>query len=446
MRNASLYSLTAEICGRVLSDARPADALIAKYFRERTFLGSHDRRFISDTMYALIRHQRRLEAIAAIANANVENPPISGPLALLGAFVATHPTDRPVDLVVAMAEAAQCEMSAADQFVESCTNTVVDSPEATTAERIAIQLSYPDWLVNRIIAERGEEEAEQLCTAMNVQAPITIRVNELTTTVPACADALLKDGTPTLRGLISSTALRLQKRVNIFQTPVFKLGWFEMQDEGSQTIALFADPHPTWKILDACAGAGGKTLHFAALMKNKGEIFALVQNEFQDAELRRRLRRASAQNVRVVNGTNPDTIKKMAGTMNIVLIDAPCSGTGTIRRNPIAKWRLSEDKIAGYVQEQKNILMQYKDAVRPQGKLVYATCSILKEENAEVAAWFLANNPEFALDTRGTRFATPAGVKFADDPTMRTPEGYLELLPHRNDTDGFFAAAFTRTV
>jgi len=446
MRNASLYALTAEICSRVLADPRPADALIAKFFRERTFLGSHDRRFISDTMYALIRHKRRLEAIVTVAHATQPNSPINGTLALLGAFVATNPADQPADLVVAIAEAAQCDVPTAQQFVDTCKAAVVDSPDAGVAERIATQLSYPDWLVERIIAERGEEEAESLCVAMNQQAPITIRVNELSTTVDACEAALLKEDIPTVRGVISAMALRLQKRVNIFQAPVFKIGWFEMQDEGSQCIALFADPHPAWKILDACAGAGGKTLHFAALMKNKGEIFALVQNEFQDAELRRRLRRASAQNVRVVNGTNSDAIKKMAGTMNIVLIDAPCSGTGTIRRNPIAKWRLTEEKIAAYVQDQKNILMQYKDAVRPQGKLVYATCSILKEENAGVAAWFLENNPEFVLDTRGTRFATAAGVKFADDPTMHTTDGYLELLPHRHDTDGFFAAAFTRTA
>ena len=446
MRTSSLYALTADICNQVLTDTRPADALIAKFFRERAFLGSHDRKFISDTMYTLVRNKRRLEAIVEVALTTQPAAPLTGAIALLAAHMANEPAHRLPDWIAGIAEAAMCDIPTATAFTAACTGAAVDRADAPPATRIAITHSYPDWLVQQFIAERGETETESLCAAMNAQAPITLRVNELVTTVEACRAALLSEGIPTTQGEIAPTALRLEKRVNIFQSKVFKQGWFEMQDEGSQAIGLFADPHPNWKILDACAGAGGKTLHLAAIMHNKGEIFALVQNEFQDIELRRRLRRAGVQNVRVLNGADPSVIAKLAGTMNIVLIDAPCSGTGTIRRNPMAKWRLTAEKVKQYAEAQLHILDQYKHAARPQGKIVYATCSVLKEENAGIAAAFLAANPDFASDTRGTRFLTTGGARFMDLPALRTPEGHLELLPHRHDTDGFFAAAFTRTA
>lgn len=437
MRTASLYAMTAEIADRVLDDPRPADAQIAKFFRDRSFLGARDRRYISDNMYALIRHKRGLEAIANAANAACGST-LTGAIAWLGAFVATEGMERADDHDTAFAEAAKCSPETAQAFTAACAAAHIDVESAPLAERLALHHSYPDWLVQRFIDERGEEEATHLCESMNTQAPITLRVNELQTTVDACAAELLNEGIPTERGAHISTALRLQRRLNIFQSPVFKKGWFEMQDEGSQAISLFTDPHPNWKVLDACAGAGGKTLHLAALMKNKGEIFALVQNEYQDIELRRRLRRAGAQNVRVILSTGPEAIAKLIGQMNVVLIDAPCSGTGTLRRNPVAKWRLTEEKVHQYAAAQLQILDQYKATVRPNGKLVYATCSLLKEENADIATAFLAANPEFIADTRSTRNSETI--------PLRNDAGFLELLPHRHDTDGFFAAAFTRTA
>ncbi len=437
MRTASLYALTAEICNRVLTDVRPADAQIAKFFRDKTFLGARDRRFISDTMYALVRHKRALETIAGAANASTGSS-FHGAVALLAAYVATGGMDRPEDHDAAFAEAAKCSPEAAAAFTAACASVNVDDETMSPAARLALHQSFPDWLVERFIAERGMDEAAHLCESLNTQAPITLRVNELQTTVDACLAELTSEGTPAESGTIIHTAVRLQKRVNIFQSPVFKKGWFEMQDEGSQAISVFTDPHPNWRVLDACAGAGGKTLHLAALMKNKGEIFALTQNEFQEAELRRRLRRAGAQNVRVLCAPSPDVIAKFAGTMHVVLIDAPCSGTGTLRRNPVAKWRLTEERVHQYAAAQLAIMEQYMDAVRPNGKLVYATCSVLREENADVVAAFLAKHPQFTPDARGSRTA--------ETNALRNPDGTLELLPHRNDTDGFFAAALTRTA
>jgi len=438
MRASSLIGLTLEIYAAVLEDSRPADFLIAKFFRNRKFLGSHDRKFIAETMYAMLRHKTRLERIAVADIQKPSHGEIAGHLAQMVTYFATEPDVKLLpDFFDGVSDVAEIPRIKVEQWFQAAGSNHKDIQYASEAERISAQHSYPQWLVEKFIAQFGESETEALCRKMNEQATVTLRVNTLKATMDECQHSLVQENIETTQGEHSPTALILQKRMNVFSSHTFRNGFFEVQDEGSQIVSLFCDPHPNWKVLDACAGAGGKTLHLAALMQNRGEIFALDQNQYQMDEVHKRLRRAGAQNVRVMLSDKfNEERNRFVNTMNVVLIDAPCSGTGTIRRNPIAKWRLTEEKIQHYTADQFTILDTYAPFVRVNGKLIYATCSVLKEENDDVVSRFLVAHPNFSL----------APVKTEKNPVSENlfDNGFLRLLPHKHNTDGFFAAAFIR--
>ncbi|HET7152517.1 MAG TPA: methyltransferase domain-containing protein [Candidatus Kapabacteria bacterium] len=438
MRASSLIGLTLEIYSIVLGDSRPADFLIAKFFRDRKYLGSHDRKFIAETMYAMLRHKTRLERTALTAMQKPSHGEIAGPLAEMIIYFATEPNVKLLpDFFDGVSDVAEVPRVKVEEWFQAAGSNHKDVQYTSEAERISAQHSYPQWLIEKFIAQFGESETEALCRKMNEQATVTLRVNSLKATVDECQHSLTQESIETTRGAYSPTTLVLQKRMNVFSSRTFRNGFFEVQDEGSQIVSLFCDPHPNWKVLDACAGAGGKTLHLAALMQNRGEIFALDQNQYQMDEVRKRLRRAGAQNVRVLlSDTFNEEKNRYLNTMNVVLIDAPCSGTGTIRRNPLAKWRLTEEKIQHYVSDQLSILDTYSPFVRVNGKLVYATCSVLKEENDDVVSRFLLAHPNYSVAPVKTEKNTMSDDLFDN--------GFLRLLPHKHNTDGFFAAAFIR--
>ncbi len=446
MRGTSLLGLVTELHLAIVHESRPADAVIAHFFRERRFLGARDRRFLADTVYGTVRHRRRCCTALDIA---MQTPPAwrdAGPKppssdALLPAVYLALFADPDVDdaALAASFGAAGMTDESARTFLDALRGADVVAGIDDPVARLAITRSYPDWLVKDLVNELGYDETERLCDALNEQAPITLRANTLRGTVEACVTSLAASGVPTTQGKFSPTALLLDKRINAFSIPAFKEGLFEVQDEGSQMVSLFVDPHPSWKILDACAGAGGKTLHLAALMENRGEIFALVQHEHHDTEMRRRLRRANAQNVRVLRTSDTQALASLAGKMHVVLVDAPCSGTGTIRRNPMTKWRVTPDKVAQYAATQLDILTTYARAVRPGGSLVYVTCSLLRTENDAVTEGFLARHPEFTQAPRHSRYIEAGAVPV-------DPRGVLRLSPHLHGTDGFYAVSFTRAT
>jgi len=244
-------------------------------------------------------------------------------------------------------------------------------------------------------------------------APITLRANRLLGDRDALLRALAREGVEARPAPLAPDGIVLARRLNVFTTRAFHEGRFEVQDEGSQLVSLALDPHPDWRVLDACAGSGGKTLHLAALMRGRGEIFAHEPSKVRREELRRRLRRSGAQNVRIVGS---EAREELRGKMDAVLVDAPCSGTGTIRRNPLIKSRLRPQDLARHAAEQLSILAEWAPCARPGGLLVYATCSLEPEENERTVERFMASAPEFRLER--TR----------------------QLLPHVDGTDGFFIA------
>jgi 16S rRNA (cytosine967-C5)-methyltransferase len=229
------------------------------------------------------------------------------------------------------------------------------------------------------------------------------------------------------------------KRINVFRLQSFQAGLFEVQDEGSQLLPLIVDPKPTAKLLDACAGAGGKTLQFSALMKNRGEIVAADVNRVRLDQLRKRARRAGVSNVRVSEIQNlADLDKQYRAYFDIVFIDAPCSGLGTIRRNPGMKWMVTEETISELSGKQLQIVSASSSLVKHGGILVYATCTLLREENEGVVEKFLRQHAEFDLVDPGEYSADRQAQQFASS-------GYIRLMPHRHGTDGFFCAVLKRS-
>jgi 16S rRNA (cytosine967-C5)-methyltransferase len=292
-------------------------------------------------------------------------------------------------------------------------------------------------LVATLQRQIGESETERLLEALNQPPPLTIRVNALKATRDDCLRELRQRGYDCTPTKLSPDGIHLAKRTNLFGLDLFRAGWFELQDEGSQIISLLLDPKPNWRVADVCAGGGGKTLHVAALMKKRGEIFAFDVVPRRLENLRKRARRCGIHNVRA-QLLQPDEVPaKLLGQMDAILIDAPCSGTGVLRRNPDAKWKITPEMVREMAAKQKQIINQYAQLLKPGGRLVYATCSLLAEENEEVVQAFLAQHPEF-------RPADAAAILQRYQLAQLANGSSIPLFPHQHGTDGFFAAVSER--
>ena len=267
--------------------------------------------------------------------------------------------------------------------------------EVLSAER-RIKESIPDWLDEMGHRELGDAWPP-LLAALNKPASIILRTNTIKTTPTALRASLENAGIPSFPVPEVETALMLDEFYNVFTLSLFHNGYFEVQDTGSQMIAPFVDARPGMRIIDACAGTGGKTLHLAALMQNKGRIIALDTAVWKLDALKQRATRAGVTIVETKPIETTKVIKRLAGTADRVLIDAPCSGLGVLRRNPDAKWRMTASKVQKLIGEQKEILDSYHRMVKPGGMLIYATCSILPSENRIQVDNFLATHPEFTL-------------------------------------------------
>lgn len=435
MKYASLLGHTVEVLDEIRRSTYPADAVIGKFFRDRKYLGSRDRRFIAETVYGTLRHQERCdETLRRVGVDPAATTPQGRALLQSLAYLLTVEgradiTPEDIAELVSGGETS----SDAEGISKVMERLQASAPDVTTMEP-AQRYSFPGWMVERLRAEYGAGEAEQIMSSLNEPAALTVRANELKGTVEEARQRLEAEGLTTSPGRYAPAALMLTKRVNLFGLQTFKDGWIEVQDEGSQILPLLVDPKPTAKVLDACAGAGGKTLAFAALMKNRGEIVASDVHDVRLEELRRRSRRAGASNIRVERSEPTSDLKKHHPTgFDVVFVDAPCSGLGTIRRNPGMKWTVSERTVKELSAKQFNILSQAAALVKPGGLLVYATCTLLSEENESVARRFLEAVPEFKPEPPRQRLEA-LGIENG------LSGDWVKLLPHRHGTDGFFAA------
>ena len=399
---------------QALERTGPADRKLEAYFRQHKQMGSKDRAFVADVVYGVLRHLRSLQFLLGDYGNQAEW------LALL----------------YLMRYAQWGSQTFADI---DCDLPFEDLTELAKEQNLpeAVALDLPDWLYERLSASMTAEELKILVEALNANAPLDIRANRLKCDRETLRVRLAVDGFELIHVDSAPDALRKFSRAPLFNTEAFRDGWFEVQDVGSQLVSILVDAKPKQRIVDFCAGAGGKTLHLAAMMQNKGTVYAFDVAAKRLANLKQRLARAGVDNVRVqdIRDENDVHIKRQRNTLDAVLVDAPCSGSGTLRRNPDIKWRTLD--MASLRDTQLRILKAAAQLVKTGGRVVYATCSVLNDENEEIVETFLAEHPEFELKPVAPILAEK-GIK------LDGVEQYLRLWPHTHNTDGFFAAVLER--
>ena len=411
----ALFAHAEAVLGQLLRFEYPADAVVSRYFRDHHQLGHADRAFVAETVFAVLRRGRSIEARCA------------------GRF-----SDR-ARLLVALAVTRGWSQRELAPVLKSSEEDWLAAAKAMTGADFgpAVRCDLPDWLYEALAAQFGADEVLALAGALNQPAPLDLRVNTLKTNRAALLAQFAAEGIAALPGSLSPLAIRLRDKPALARHPLFLAGAFEVQDEGSQLLGYLMEPKRGEMVVDFCAGASGKTLLLGALMKNTGRLYAYDVSDKRLARLKPRLARSGLSNVHPVRIEHErDTrIKRLAGKVDRALVDAPCSGLGTLRRNPDLKWRQDKDSIAELALKQAAILDAAAKLVRPGGRVVYATCSLLTAENEAVVDAFLARHPDFTL--------TPASEVLARHGIVLDGE-LLRLLPHRHHTDGFFAAVLDR--
>ncbi|MCK5824621.1 MAG: class I SAM-dependent methyltransferase [Ichthyobacteriaceae bacterium] len=362
----------------VFKDGKYADKVIEKTLKKDPRWGARDRGFIAETVYDIVRWKRLYEEVSGIkghyTNKNIWK------LFITWATVNDYFIPDQWDEVRGVIPEAKI-MKAYNRLRE---------------DRVYRE-SIPDWMDEVGVKELGEEKWNTEISALNKKAPVVIRVNTLKTTVDKLQKIFENNDIETIKLDEYPDALQLKERKNIFTTEAFKRGFFEIQDASSQLVADFLDVKPGMRVVDACAGAGGKTLHIASKMENKGSIISMDIYGNKLKELKRRAKRDGAHNIETKEITSTKVIKRMQQSADRVLLDAPCSGLGVLKRNPDAKWKLKPEFLETIKVTQAEILDRYSKMVKVGGLLVYATCSILPSENEEQVAKFLENNKNFKL-------------------------------------------------
>jgi 16S rRNA (cytosine967-C5)-methyltransferase len=411
----TLLGQAGAVLAQLLEFSGPADETLSRFFRAHRELGGQERSFIAEGVFAVLRRKRSLEAAAGSAE----------PRALL---------------LAALLRVAGFSGRALDGALESSESALVSRIKGVRAEEFtpAVRADLPDWLWQKLAADRGEPEAMRIAQSLLNPAPLDLRANLARIDRDTALLRLAADGFEASATPYSPAGIRIAGKPAINRHPLFGDGLVEVQDEGSQVLAWLLGPRRSEMIADYCAGAGGKTLALAMLMRGTGRVYAMDVSAKRLAALSPRAARAGITSIHPIalSGDNDARAKRLAGKMDRVLVDAPCSGFGTLRRNPDLKWRQGPQAIAELSEKQGRILSSASRLVKPGGRLVYATCSILSEENEAVVERFAAQRPEFKELScgellRGQRIPLPldAGDR-------------LRLWPHLHGTDGFFAAAF----
>ncbi len=411
----------AELLDLILNNStRPADKHMESYFREHRNMGVRDRGFVAETVYGCLRRRRFLEYIAG------ENP---SPHMLVYA-----------DLLASQGWSARALTDAG--LAQESANALVTRLRTLDKNTLPLNIrtNLPDWLLERLLAQLGETETVALADALNQPATLDLRANTLKADRDTVARHLADEGFPVEPTPYSPLGLRRRERAPLFNTASFKAGECEVQDEGSQLACLLLEARRREMVVDFCAGAGGKTLQIGALMANTGTLYAFDVSQKRLDSLKPRVKRAGLDIVRTVTIAHERDarVQRLHGKIDRVLVDAPCTGTGTLRRNPDIKWRPIDLPDINALQQR--ILTAAAQMVKPGGRLVYITCSLLKEENEGIVNYFLSQHPEF--------HSLPAAQILArqhiPDGLVNVDEHALRLYPHRQGTDGFYAIALER--
>ena len=401
---------------QLLQFRQPADAVLSALFRTQR-CGPRERAFIAEAGYAVLRRKRSLTAWIG---------PDANPKQLVLAALVRH-----CGVSQRMLEAAMSKRDA-EWLVEL---KAKPEPVLTLAE----QTDLPDWLVERVGALMPEADLLALTRALNQPAPLDLRVNALKANRGDVLAQFEQEGIAATACPFAPEAIRLAGKPSLAKHPLFLDGSIEVQDEGSQLLGHLLAPKRGEMVVDFCAGAGGKTLLLGALMRSTGRLYAFDVSEKRLAKLKPRLARSGLSNVHpaVIAHENDTHVKRLAGKCDRVLVDAPCSGLGTLRRNPDLKWRQTPQSVTELTAKQTAILAAAAKLLKPGGRLVYATCSLLPEENAQIVDAFLAVHPGFARRP-AVEVLAAQGIR------IEMVGADMQLLPQVHGTDGFYAAVLER--
>jgi 16S rRNA (cytosine967-C5)-methyltransferase len=431
-------AIALEIAAEARAEWGFATDIIARTFRAHRELASGARRMIAETVYGLIRMDRRLDAIAdELLRRTGARDAVLAPLARDELKLLVHEAREGVPVEALAADVKRLSREPID--LSRALGDEAGLSGRTGVDREATRLSVPTWLLEAWMADYGAADASALAEAMNQRAPLAVRVNTTRIGRDTLRAQLAEEHVVARATPLSPVGLVFETRVNAFGLSAFRDGLFEVMDEGSQLVAELVAPPPGGRVLDACAGAGGKTLALGAALAGKGRVLALDTDGKKLEELRRRARRAGLTNVQAkVVGEGAGEIAKAAlGTHDRVLVDVPCSGLGTLRRNPEARWRLRPADVAAFPARQLTLLVNYAPLTAVGGRLIYATCTVNRRENEGVVERFLAERDDFVPVPAKEIWGRERAEKLGDGMT-------LQLYPHRHDTDGFFAAVLRR--
>lgn len=419
-----LLRQAAMLLTNLLSFNSPADAKLSEFFRNNRELGTKERAFVAESVYGVLRRLRYLSAIAA----NDENDPDDARKLILAWLIRVEGKSI-----------RELEPILSEQQKEWA---IAIKAKSTEGFSMAIQADVRDWLWQKLVDQYGEQTALTICRSMFEQATLDLRVNTIKANRDEVMAKMLAENTMNELTItptpLSPTGIRMPARLGINKHVLFTEGKIEVQDEGSQLLSFLVAPKRGQMVADLCAGAGGKTLAMGALMKNTGRLYAFDVSEKRLNNLGQRLKRSGLSNLhaQVIANENDLKLKRLYGKFDRVLVDAPCSGLGTLRRNPDLKWRQTEQDVLELTQKQTAILARAAKLTKAGGRLVYATCSLLQDENEAIATAFLAQHSDFTL--------VPANQILAQQQIALDTGEYLKLLPHLHHTDGFFAAVFER--
>lgn len=400
----------------VLAFTQPADLALRRYFRDHPDLGRRDRAFIADSIYAALRRLRHYTDVAGGLH----------PRRIFIAAAQSLAVAEGRDVTGALASAAQASLAGIGTI--------------TASSELGVRAELPDWVIDIMRRSLDDEQILAIGTGMQEPAPLDLRVNTQSITRDAALEQLRAAGLQAQSTRLSPIGIRLLGKPALERHPLYTAGAVEVQDEGSQLISFLVAPRRREMVVDFCAGAGGKTLALGAMMRSEGRLYAFDVSHERMRRLRARLARSGLSNVQpeVLEGENDVRLKRLAGKIDRVLVDAPCTGFGTLRRNPDLKFRHRAAAITEFTAKQLAILESAARLVKPGGRLVYATCSILEPENEAIVAAFRARHPEF-VEVSAAEVLAKQGIPLDCGDT-------LKLLPHRDATDGFFAAVLERAA
>jgi 16S rRNA (cytosine967-C5)-methyltransferase len=421
MHPKALLEACAELVKLTLRFEHPADAVVSRYFRDNRSFGPRERATLAETVYTVLRKKLLFDHLA---------PSGSGPKERRMAILGFHgPRDF---LRSALSEQEK-------RWLDECDSI---QPEDLMERH---RHNLPEWLVQPLKDQLGSQFMA-LAESLNQPAPLDLRVNAITDKRADVQQELKLAGIASQPTPYSPWGLRLDSKPPLTQLDAFARGAVEVQDEGSQLLALLLDAKRSEMVVDFCAGAGGKTLAIGASMRNTGRLYAFDTSAHRLDALKPRLARSKLSNVHpaAISHERDDRIKRLAGKIDRVLVDAPCSGLGTLRRNPDLKWRQSPESVREMTVKQAAILQSASRLLKPGGRLVYATCSLLPQENEHIAQGFTQTNKEFSPLAAADVLSQLKVAEAAELCSGGEAGDYLRLWPHRHRTDGFFAAIWVK--